>query len=162
MTRTSRLGSTRWSRPSSHERVHQNVRRPATPRGSCRRGRHYVHRRCRQSRGSGASTTKSIPGAFGALTNIQWSSSSVYEAHFTFLVRDTAADGDHAEARVQTIDPDGQITSFRWHSAIGYGDETRFATYARTSSAISAIRIQVCRKGDDLRDICDPSPWVIS
>ena len=106
------------------------------------------------------STSKSIPGAFGALTDIQWSSSSVNEVHFTFLVRDTAADGDHAEARVQTINPDGQITSFRWHSAIGYGDQTRFATYASTSSAISAVRIQVCRKGDDLRDICDPSPWV--
>lgn len=105
------------------------------------------------------STSRSVDGAYGSLTNIAWSS-SVYEVSFMFTVRDTAKDGDHAEARVQTLNPNGQITSFSWHTAVGYGDETRFATYARTSSAIAAIRIQVCRKGDDLRDICEESPWV--
>ena len=101
-----------------------------------------------------------LPGAYGKLSNIRWSSSSAYRVDFTFLVQDIAADGDHAEARVQMKSPNGAITSFRWHSAVGDGVQNRFDTYINASSAIGAIRIQACRKGDDLPDICEESHWV--
>ena len=106
MTRTPRLGSRRWWGQPAHERFTHD--RPTTPRSSCRCGSHRPrYRRCQSSNG-GALHQQVHPGRFRrrTLTDIQWSSSSVNEVHFTFLVRDTAADGDHAEARVQTINPD--------------------------------------------------------
>jgi hypothetical protein len=101
-----------------------------------------------------------LPGAYGKLSNIDWSSTSTSRVDFTFLVQDIAADGDHAEARAQMKSPNGQITSFRWHSAVGYGVKNQFDTYIEAGSAIGAIRIQVCRRGDDLPDICEESHWV--
>lgn len=100
-----------------------------------------------------------VPGAYGKLYDIKWSSTSTSYVSFMFLVQDTDADGDHAEARVQSMTPNGTITSYRWHSAVGYGDENRFSTYINSSSSIAAIRIQVCRRGDDLPDVCGTSSW---
>lgn len=109
-----------------------------------------------------AGTTKvvhNVPGAYGALNNIYWPVDSVSRVYFDFVVVDTSADGDHAEARVQTKTPNGQVTSFAWHQAVGYLDRNEFSTYAQTSSPIAAVRIEVCRKGDDWPDICGYSDW---
>ena len=105
-------------------------------------------------------TNKEIPGAYGSLYNIYWPVDTAYEVYFDVKIEDTAADGDHAEARVQSKTPGGAVTSYSWHSASGYGTENRFSTYIKDDTVVAAVRIQVCRKGDDLPDICGYSPWV--
>jgi hypothetical protein len=99
-----------------------------------------------------------VPGAYGWLENIRWTS-DVSLVYFDFYVKDTAADGDHAQARVQVLVGDNRVESFSWHYAYGYGTVNSFPTYVNDDEAVKAIRIEACRKGDDLPDICDYSPW---
>jgi hypothetical protein len=101
----------------------------------------------------------SLPGAYGTLTDIDFTSST--RATFEFFVEDTARDGDHAQARVVTLDSGGTMHFWTWHSAIGY--HARYSapnSYAHDTRGIQAITIQVCRAGDSLPDICDMSAWV--
>lgn len=100
----------------------------------------------------------SLPGAFGKVDNVQFT--SAHTAHFEFFLEDMAKDGDHAQARVVTLDSGGTMRWWLWHSAIGY--HARYSapnSYATDSRGVQAIRIEVCRMGDSLPDICDFSGW---
>lgn len=108
--------------------------------------------------GSPQAVVASVDGAQGTLSDIQYLSWT-YVA-MNLRIKDTSSDGEHAEGRVQTMDSEGTVHSFSWHSAVGYGTayEDRNAHVSDTRR-IQAVRIQVCRKGDDLPDVCDWSSW---
>lgn len=108
---------------------------------------------------SATSTGESVPGAYGQLKSVQRDSANRVNLHF--WLRDTAADGDHAQARVQSLTRNDQIRTFGWHSAVGKGAVYEKNTHVSDSAGVSAVRIQVCRKGDDLPDICTYSNWLV-
>ncbi|HEY9291122.1 MAG TPA: hypothetical protein VIP98_07585 [Microlunatus sp.] len=105
-------------------------------------------------------TAARVSGAYGVLSYVEWASS--HKVNFYLDIVDTAGDGEHATGRVQILVPDGddnKVVSYGWHSAVGKGDTYSSKTYAQSTSAIYAVRIEVCRTGDELPTICDTSPW---
>ena len=105
-------------------------------------------------------TSTSVSGAYGALNYVTWSSS--HRADFYIDIVDTKADGEHATGRVQILVPNGddnKVLSYGWHKAVGKGNSYDSKTYAKSSSVIYAVRIQVCRVGDELPTLCSTSSW---
>lgn len=96
------------------------------------------------------------PGMLSVAEHMRW---NIYRVDFDFYVKDTAADGDHAEARVQELTADGRLHWFPWHKAIGNGAVNRFSTYVHDDAGVQAIRVEGCRRGDDLPDYCLVSSW---
>ena len=107
---------------------------------------------------SAAGTSASVPGAWGSVTKVR--GDGPFRVELTFRVKDTMADGDHAQARVQVLTSDNHLYWYRWHYAFGKGRVTAMSGYAWNSEGIDALRVQACRVGDDLPDICDVSSWV--
>ena len=76
-----------------------------------------------------------------------------------FYLRDTSADGEHAQARVQSLDGAGSLHLYKWHSAVGYGTAYSENVHVTDTGRVTAVRIQVCRMGDELPPLCDWSRW---
>ena len=58
------------------------------------------------------------------------------------------------------LTPTGTPRWFSWHYAIGEGFINEGNTHVRDTNGVQQIRIQVCRVGDDLPDICAVSSWL--
>ena len=100
----------------------------------------------------------SVSGAYTFASNVRWWSKSYF--YLNLLVRDTEADGVHAEGRVQTKDSSGRITSYPWHKAVGQYDQwVAKDTHVSNSAGIRSMRVEACRFGKALPTTCSYSSW---
>ncbi|MFG2345159.1 hypothetical protein [Streptomyces phaeochromogenes] len=104
-------------------------------------------------------TDAGVPGAWGKI-EVDWDTAR--RAGIELTVKDTAADGAHAEMRVASRDAQGDTVWYSWRAASGNGVTVGDSTYASVSDGLVGLRIQVCRVDKDTIEDCAYSDWVMN
>ena len=73
------------------------------------------------------------------MDELQWHNGDVAPPHA--VLEDTARGGDHAEARMQSVDDSGRLVSYRWRSVSGFGNHQLFRTYVHDVAGVRQLRI---------------------
>jgi hypothetical protein len=108
--------------------------------------------------------SKRVPGAYASITSVTWADQAL--VHFKLTVKDTSADGIHAEGQVQERQGmTGKVITFRAHKAVGKGHVYYDPkAYVVDGHPVNAIRIGVCATGTTNSgkhvSFCGFSPWV--
>jgi len=93
-----------------------------------------------------------LPGARGVI-DLQYVSRTSANP-VVIYVKDTAADGQHARARLVAWGPGGRY-EWSWLTASGYNESNQKTTYATLSSGIERAAVEVCRFDGSVLKVCD-------